>query len=99
MQKRYAQLADRLERSERDDAPPEPSRGTAEYVAYTGTKTFHLSRRFEYRREDRPADSPLMGVDELSDLGAEGWELAGIVSDATGTHYFLKRGRGSAATG
>lgn len=101
MQKRYAQLADRpdepssAEQQSADVAAP----GPAEFVSYTTSKAFHYSRRWEYRRVDRTGSAQLLTEDQLNSLGAEGWELSGVVSDFAGTHYFMKRRRGSTSEG
>lgn len=101
MQKRYAQLADRPD--EPASAEPHAADATptspAEFVSYTTTKAFHYSRRWEYRRVDRTGSGQLLTDDQLNALGAEGWELAGVVSDFAGTHYFMKRRRGSTSEG
>lgn len=68
--------------------------GTVRQPSGIEGKTFQLTRRWDYRRLDRPAASALVDVEELNTLGLDGWELAGIVTDATGAHYFLKRQRG-----
>lgn len=100
MQKRYARLADRLgpDATAGDDPAAGPA-GTAAFTSTGGSKTFQLSRRWEYRRVDRSGPGQLLTEDELNRMGADGWELAGVVSDYSGTHYYLKRGRGAATSG
>jgi hypothetical protein len=43
----------------------------------------HLARRLT--QENPPSDA------ELNRLGAEGWELVGIVSDSQAVHFYFKR--------
>jgi hypothetical protein len=100
MEKRYARLADRLGADESDEPGVDVVRkAPGDSLSWSGTKTFQIARRFEYRRVDRGGHGQLLTEDELNTLGAEGWELAGVVADHSGTHYYLKRGRGAAATG
>lgn len=66
-----------------------PSGETASYG-----KTFQLTKRWENKRIDRTADAGLLTESELNALGADGWELAGMVSDHAGAHFYLKRQRG-----
>jgi hypothetical protein len=94
MQKRYAdEVADPI-RPPGQDAVDVVRVPPSESTSW-GSKTFQLSRRLEYRRLDRAAEHALIETAELDALGAEGWELAGVVQDAGGTHYYLKRVRGS----
>lgn len=90
MLKHYmANMADQVEATgvgERDRTRQEPGTGAG--------KTFQLTRRWEYRRLDRDIADPVLPVEDLEALGVDGWELAGVVSDRAGAHYFLKRLRG-----
>lgn len=93
MQKRYADdLVDPVRPAGLD--PVDVGRVAPSEVPTYG-KTFQLTRRLEYRRLDRTGSSVLIETAELDALGAEGWELAGVVQDSGGTHYYLKRVRGS----
>ena len=95
MHKRYAHPADRPELAERaDDRPVDIVRpAEAEFVNYPGARSGGPVGRWEYRRLDRSGSTQLLSEHALDALGADWWELAGVVSDFSGTHYFLKRSR------
>jgi hypothetical protein len=47
---------------------------------------------WEYKHVARTlAGQGPLGEDELNELGAQGWELAGVLSDGQSAHYYLKR--------
>ena len=47
---------------------------------------------WEYRAMVRPlADDSMMTAPELNALGAEGWEVIGIVTPSHNTWYYFKR--------
>ena len=49
---------------------------------------------WEYREVVRDLDSGgLLTEGDLNALGAEHWELAGVVSDASQVHFYFKRER------
>ena len=101
MQKRYAEFAEHVEPATLvGGALAEVARQSpGDAVNDDGAKTFLLARRWQYRRLDRSGSESLLSEEQLNAIGADGWELAGVTTDAAGTHYFLKRGRGSAAAG
>ena len=84
---------DRTELADRVDARPvdlvRPAE--AEFVNYG--RPAGTARRWEYLRLDRSGTSQLLSEEQLNALGIDGWELASVVSDFSGTHYFLKRSR------
>jgi hypothetical protein len=47
---------------------------------------------WEYKHVSRSltAQEPL-GESELNELGAQGWELAGVFSDSQSAHFYFKR--------
>lgn len=47
--------------------------------------------RWEYKEVFREVADGLMSEAELNALGAEHWELAGIVSAGARTHFYFKR--------
>lgn len=47
-------------------------------------------RTFEYARLIRPLGTPPV-EDELNDMGAEGWELTGILTDSEYVYFYFKR--------
>lgn len=49
--------------------------------------------RWEYREVVRHPANGLMSTDELDALGAEHWELAGVVAAGDGVHFYFKRER------
>lgn len=49
--------------------------------------------QWEYREVVRDPDKGLMRGDELDALGAEHWELAGVVPAGDGVHFYFKRER------
>ena len=49
--------------------------------------------RWEYREAVRDSGSRLMSIEELDALGAEHWELAGVVASGDGVHFYFKRER------
>ena len=49
--------------------------------------------QWEYREVVRDPDSGLMSTGELDALGAEHWELAGVVGAGDGVHFYFKRER------
>ena len=49
--------------------------------------------QWEYREVVRDPDSGLMSPWELDALGAEHWELAGVVAAGDGVHFYFKRER------
>jgi hypothetical protein len=49
--------------------------------------------RWEYREIVRDPATGLISTDELDALGAEHWELAGIVTASDGVHFYFKRER------
>jgi hypothetical protein len=48
---------------------------------------------WEYREVVRDPGNGLMGTEELDALGAEHWELAGVVAANDGVHFYFKRER------
>jgi hypothetical protein len=52
-----------------------------------------LDPRWEYREVVRDPATGLMSADELDALGAEHWELAGVVAASDGVHFYFKRER------
>lgn len=51
-------------------------------------------QKWEYRVVTRIlASEGLMAEDEINALGAEGWELAGVVSGPESATYYFKRPR------
>jgi hypothetical protein len=46
---------------------------------------------WEYKHLARPHGQPPLDEPELNALGEEGWELVGVVADATLTHFYFKR--------
>jgi hypothetical protein len=93
MHKRYSQVADRPELAERlDERPVDIVRpAETEFVSYA--RPTSQPKRWEYRRLDRSGSSQLLSEDQLDAMGVDSWELAGVVSDFSGTHYYFKRGR------
>lgn len=55
----------------------------------------YIESRWEYREvtRDLAAASPLPTETELNTLGAEGWELAGVVTQGQQVHFYFKRER------
>ena len=54
----------------------------------------YIESRWEYRELVRNAgSSPLPTEAELNTVGAEGWELAGIVAQGEQVHFYFKRER------
>ena len=49
--------------------------------------------RWEYREVVRAIGAGLMSTAELDALGAEHWELAGVVSAGDQVHFYFKRER------
>ena len=49
--------------------------------------------RWEYREVVRGPGARLMSTDELDALGADHWELAGVVAAGDGVHFYFKRER------
>ena len=49
--------------------------------------------RWEYKRVTREAGSGLLSEAELNALGAERWELAGVVPAGAEVHFYFKRER------
>jgi hypothetical protein len=49
--------------------------------------------RWEYREIVRDPANGLMSADELDALGANHWELAGVVTASDGVHFYFKRER------
>jgi hypothetical protein len=49
--------------------------------------------RWEYRETVRDPSTGLMSTAELNALGAEHWELAGVVPAGDGVHFYFKRER------
>jgi hypothetical protein len=49
--------------------------------------------RWEYREVVRDPGAGLLSTEELDALGAEHWELAGVVSVGDGVHFYFKRER------
>jgi hypothetical protein len=49
--------------------------------------------RWEHREIVRDPATGLMSTGELDSLGAERWELAGVVAAADGVHFYFKRER------
>jgi hypothetical protein len=52
-----------------------------------------VESRWEYREIVRDPAAGLMSTGELDALGAERWELAGVVAAADGVHFYFKRER------
>ena len=48
---------------------------------------------WEYREVVRDPGIGLMTTEELDALGAEHWELAGVVAGGDGVHFYFKRER------
>jgi hypothetical protein len=46
---------------------------------------------WEYKHLARPHGQPPLDEPELNALGEEGWELVGVVADASMTHFYFKR--------
>jgi hypothetical protein len=46
---------------------------------------------WEYKHLTRDAAAPALAEAELNELGAGGWELVAVLSDASGRHYYFKR--------
>lgn len=92
MQKRYA--TDLADAGQPESPPADVVRvPPGDFVQGHG-KSFQMTRRWEYRRQERPASDPLMTDAELEALGSEGWELAGVVPYGDRTWYYFKRSRG-----
>jgi hypothetical protein len=49
--------------------------------------------RWEYKEVVREASTGLLSEAELNALGADGWELAGVVPAAVEVHFYFKRER------
>jgi hypothetical protein len=49
--------------------------------------------RWEYKEVVREASTGLLSEAELNALGADGWELAGVVPAAGQVHFYFKRER------
>jgi hypothetical protein len=49
--------------------------------------------QWEYREVVRPLGTDLLSTDELDGLGAEHWELAGVIAAGDGVHFYFKRER------
>lgn len=47
--------------------------------------------RWEYKRLDRDLAEGVLTEEEMNTLGAEGWELAGVVSQPSRAYFYLKR--------
>jgi hypothetical protein len=54
-----------------------------------------LEPRWEYKEVVREAAAGLLSEAELNALGAEHWELTGIVSAGSEVHFYFKRERHS----
>ena len=52
-----------------------------------------LDPRWEYREIVRDPATGLMSTQELDALGAEHWELVGVVPAGDGVHFYFKRER------
>ena len=52
-----------------------------------------LPPTWEYKHLTRPPDAPDLDEGELNALGADGWELAGVVAGPQATHFYFKRER------
>jgi hypothetical protein len=98
MHKRYSQVADRPELAERlDERPVDIVRpAETEFVSYA--RPTSQPKRWEYRRLDRSGSSQLLSEDQLDAMGVDSWELAGVVSDFSVTHYYFQRGRSAYPT-
>jgi len=52
----------------------------------------HVVPTWSYRHVQRPlAELGVLSESELNDLGAEGWELTGVVVEGATVHFFYKR--------
>jgi hypothetical protein len=49
--------------------------------------------KWEYREVVRETGTGLMSTAELDALGADHWELAGVVTAGDGVHFYFKRER------
>lgn len=67
-----------------DDDPKERAQPPMVYVQPEPIWEYHcMTRQLE---EEKPPS-----VEELDELGAEGWELAGIVHQAPAVYFYFKR--------
>jgi hypothetical protein len=56
--------------------------------------TVYVTERpaWEYKHVVRRlGEGAVLGEGEMNALGADGWELAGLFTDATSVHYYFKR--------
>lgn len=52
----------------------------------------YVAPSWEYRRLTRAlAAEALPAEEDLNALGAEGWELAAVITESTRVHFYLKR--------
>jgi hypothetical protein len=73
-------------------SPPFPA--PKEVAAPPQAPTVYVAPAWEYKHLTRELQAePLPGEKELNDLGADGWELAAIVSDSSSVHFYFKRQR------
>jgi hypothetical protein len=47
--------------------------------------------KWEYKHLARASNAPALDEAALNELGSEGWELVGTITDGSGTHFYFKR--------
>jgi hypothetical protein len=68
--------------------PPQPSETIP--VRHLDPPMVFVAPTWEYQHLCKPPEAPVDET-ELNALGAEGWELAGVSTDAAGVHFYFKR--------
>ena len=70
--------------------PPQPA---PEPRAPLPLPTVYVAPTWEYKHLHRVVrgDAPPLTASELNTLGADGWELAGVIPSLTGVHLYFKR--------
>jgi hypothetical protein len=73
---------------------PFPPRPSAPQAGRVEPPWVPMEPRWEYKEVERDlAEGTLPSEEELNALGAEHWELAGVVSEAGRVHFYFKRER------
>ena len=67
--------------------PPQPQERSAPHIQ-TPMVYVYEKQRWEYRKIER-----VMTEEELNTLGADGWELVGVVTPPATTQFYFKRVR------
>ncbi len=71
---------------------PQPPNAPALPPVHVNPPMVYVEPAFEYRHLARRIGADQMpGDDELDSLGADGWELVGVINDGRSAHFYFKR--------